>query len=62
MPACLGSEYIVTNNGHKDIKVVTGGRANFNPDFNKIHKESTGKYCSMCMCGWYAYRLPLCFC
>ena len=35
----LNLEYIVTNNGYKDIKVVTGGRANFNRDFNKIHKE-----------------------
>ena len=28
-------KYVVTNNGYKDIKVVTGGRANFNRDFNK---------------------------
>ena len=28
-------KYIVGNNGYKDIKVVTGGRANFNRDFNK---------------------------
>ena len=28
-------KYIVTNNGYNDIKVVTGGRAKFNRDFNK---------------------------
>ena len=28
-------KYIVTNNGYNNIKVVTGGRANFNRDFNK---------------------------
>ena len=30
---CL--KYIVTNSGYNDIKVVTGGRANFNCDVNK---------------------------
>ena len=49
-------KYIVTNNGYKDIKVITGGRANFNRDFNKNTSRSTDKYLSVCMCGWYAYR------